>query len=714
MKKGIILFAALFFFSTSEGMSAFQTVLWKEGISLIPYPQEVNLGGDNFVFAGGVNIVLDNESPAADRFAASDLAARLKEDLGIDARVGGLPGAGSISLTRRDAPNKVGEQGYELSVTKDQIIVKAKGEEGLFYSTRTLLQIIQGPPSGHFILGMKIIDWPDIPKRAVHYDTKHHQDKVEYVREFIRTLADYKINLLIWEWEDKFAYRSHPEIGAPGAFTMEEMQAFTRYARQYHIQLVPLVQGLGHVSFILKWPQHAHLREIPASNWEFCPRKEGTYQLLFDLWKEAMEATPGSQYIHIGTDETYELGQGIECGCRARKQEVGARGLLLDFVDRSARHLMLAGRNVMSWGGEYKPGERIQPPKGLLVTEFRDDLEMARLSRDAGFPAWVYDPNPGIEHLFLPYFYRLDGTTEVRNCLDSSYQTLSVAASSGLFEGMVCTSWDDSGLHNQNWMMRFINAGGYSWNGKAPVLDEFADKYFANYYGPRALDMRELWMLLNKGAYYYMDTFERKVWHWGDVGKTHLPDLPRGDAIEYNPYWNREYRGMVQRSELQLEEMRRAVNICRLNLDRKVRHSYDFEIFVTTAGLIAHTARTYLALSALENAIAEAHQQHFVSHKASYAAFEKAVRIIETNLKERDEVFNELVHVWEKTRLPKGLSTPEKKFFHEQDRARHFAFRKPDMTYLIYDEQRLGMEDYLKGLDKYMVWYKKAYLEAPY
>ena len=154
----------------------------------------------------------------------------------------------------------------------------------------------------------------------------------------------------------------------------------------------------------------------------------------------------------------------------------------------------------------------------------------------------------------------------MRNCLESSYQTITVAASSGLFDGMVCTSWDDSGLHNQNWMMRFINAGGYSWNGKAPALDEFVDKYFVNYYGSKALDMRELWMLLNKGAYYYMDSFERKVWHWGDVGKTHLPDLPRGDAIEYNPYWNREYREMVRRSESQLEAMRRALNICRLNL----------------------------------------------------------------------------------------------------------------------------------------------------
>ncbi len=65
--------------------------------------------------------------------------------------------------------------------------------------------------------GMEITDWPDIQKRAAHYDTKHHQDKRSYVESFIKDLSRYKINQLVWEWEDKLAYKSHPEIGAPGS-----------------------------------------------------------------------------------------------------------------------------------------------------------------------------------------------------------------------------------------------------------------------------------------------------------------------------------------------------------------------------------------------------------------------------------------------------------------------------------------------------------------
>jgi len=364
---------------------------------------------------------------------------------------------------------------------------------------------------------------------------------------------------------------------------------------------------------------------------------------------------------------------------------------------------------MMSWS-EYKPEEKARPPKGMITFPEPLNLKTAKLSRDAGYPVWVYDPNPGIEHLFLPYLYRLGDKGETPNCLEQSRRELTEAASSGLCEGMVCTSWDDSGLHNQMWMMRFVHAAELSWNGRGTAGSEFPARYFRSYYGPEARDLPELWMLLNKGAYFYMDSFEHKVWHWGDIGKTRLPDLPRGDALEYSPFWNRENRPMVERSRRELGQMQRALEICRANLQLGVRHAYDFELFVTITDLVAHTARTYLTLSELENAITAAHRQRFVSNEASYAAMQKACELIEANLQDRARVFEALVTAWNKTRLPKGLSLSGKPFFHQQDRARHFAFRRADMTYLIYDEQRLGLEDYLKQLRKYMARYRQWYL----
>ncbi len=697
----------------SEGKHT-ATALWKNGISLIPYPQDVVFGGEDFLIRGKLIFVLGVNVTEESQFVAGDLIQRLR-DRGIKAEINNMasPNHHCIVLTTQSPSlaEELGQQGYVLSASARKITIAANGEAGLFYGTRTLLQLLQKDEKGLYVRGMVIRDWPDITYRAVHYDTKHHQDKADYVKRFIRQLADYKINMLVWEWEDKFAYQCHPEIGAPGAFAMAEMQEITRYAKQYHVQLVPLVQGLGHASYILKWPQYAHLREIPASNWEFCPLKAGSYKLLFDLWSEAIEATPGSEFLHIGTDETYELGLGEDCGCRDKTSEVGRRGLLLYFINRCV-DMMGPQRKIISWGGEYKPGEVLQPAMGLIVAEFSDDVVLAEQSRDAGYPAWVYDPNPGIEHLFLPYFYRMAKEKEVESCLQVSHRRLTNAAVSGYYEGMINTSWDDSGLHNQIWMMSFINSAECSWSGAAPELEEFVDKFFVSYYGPEARDMRELWMLLNKSSYYYMDTFERKVWHWGAVGKTHLPDLPRGDIVEYDLYWNKEYAHMVERSQHQLHQMGRAIAICQANLQADTYNRDDFVVFITIAELIAHTARTYLMLSEIEHKITQAHKQHFISHAVACWSMEEAARLIESNLSERKVVFNKLVSVWEKTRLPKGLSLPDKDYFYRQDRARHYAFRRADMSYLICDEQLLGLEVYLTKLQDYIIWYKNQYLEA--
>ncbi len=471
-----------------------------------------------------------------------------------------------------------------------------------------------------------------------------------------------------------------------------------------------MVQGLGHVSFILKWPQYRHLREIESSNWEFCPLKDGSYDLLFDLWKDALEATPGSEYIHIGSDETYELAACEKC--KAKADEIGKSGVYQLFINRAADFLRPKGRKVMAWETPMgwkigdSPAKGIEPVKGLVFTESYDyetpDLTYANQAKALGFEVFAYDPNPGVVPMMVPYTFEKGEAGEMRpGSLEKSYRFLSPAAGSGSFEGMICTSWDDDGLHNQMWMLHFVNAAAWSWNGSAPQLDEFKKSFFINYYGKTAEGMDELFTLLNEGVYYYAGTMERNVWHYGEIGQTHLPDLPRGDAIEYDPFWNTQYKEKVGQSMDILTKMDKALQIIEKNKKAGVKHDYDFEIFRTTAELIKHTCNTYIDLSNLEYAIKEAHVNRFEDCNASVNSLVKAQNIVGTSLKRRESVYADLVKVYEETRFPKGLSTPDKKFFWQQDRARHFGYRRPDMSFLIYDEQLLDMEGYLERLKNY-------------
>jgi hypothetical protein len=691
-----------------------------QDLNIIPYPQQMNFTGKNIILNQTLSIVLDKNHTKADQFTAEELIKDLKKEWGIEAGITSTPERGALILTRSGAKEIKNDQGYRLTTEENGITIQAKGETGLFYGTQTFLQLIRKNGTLLEVPGLIIDDWPDIVERAVHYDTKHHQDKADYVRSFIKDMAKYKINMLVWEWEDKFAYPSHPEIGAPGAFTMKEMQEFTRYAQKYHIQIVPLVQGLGHVSFILKWPQYKGLREIADSNWEFCPLKDGSYDLLFDLWEDAMKATPGSEYIHIGSDETYELAACDQC--RAKAGEIGKSGLYLLFVNKAAKHLQAKGRKIMAWERPMgwtrgsSPAKGIVPEKGLILTEsynyMAQDFHFAKESRALGYEVYAYDPNPGTTALFLPYFYRVrEGGQKVSGSLENSYDLLTSSAISGAVDGMINTSWDDAGLHNQMWMLSFVTSAEYSWSGAQPTLQQFKEHFFKNYYGEKVMDMEELYFLLNEGAYYFMSTLERNVWHYGTIGKTHLPDLPRGDALEYDPFWNREYSDMVQKSRKEFGRIDRALQIIENNEKLGVRRPYDFELFRTIANLIKHTCQIYEDLSDLERTITRAHQNTFVSHEIAYQYLEEAQDIVESSLKRRTEVFDNLVSVWEKTRLPKGMSTKDKPYFHKQDRARHFANRRPDMTFLIYDEQLLDLEGYLKKLNAYMDYYKKTYLD---
>ena len=705
------------------------TGLVDSGLYVIPYPQQVLFGGDAFIFQSDLNIVLEKDHSKADEFTATELIRDLKSEWNIDAAINQKRNNFSVILSRRKSLSKRGKQGYELSVTKNAITISSAGEEGLFYGTQTLLQLIQKSAGGYKVIGLKITDWPDIAERAVHYDTKHHQDKMEYVRSFIKELARYKINLFVWEWEDKFLYPSHPEISAPGAFTTKEIQDLTDYARKYHIQIAPLVQGLGHVSFILKWPQFAPWREVAASNWEFCPLKEGSYKLLFDLWKDAMDATKGSTYFHFGSDETYELG---ECpACKQKASEIGKKGVYHLFGDKAAKFIQSQGRKPMMW--ESSAGllqayaeKKFTPNKNIVLTEEMGEVgvDKARQAKNLGYKVFFYDPNPGTEPLFLPYLYReedyvigeasaannpypqLKGKRKIAGCLEHSYVQLKEAAASGLFDGVIRTSWDDAGLHNQQWMLCFLTTAESSWNGHAPDMNEFKETFFNNYYGEAATGMNDLYYLLNEAAYYYWDTFERKVWHFGDVGKTVIPDLPRGDALEYDPFWNNQNKQMIQRSLQELQQMDKAMAIVAANKKAAVKHPYDFDLFESIIQVVRHTCQTYLDLSALENAVKDAHNETFVNRDSAYYYLVKAQKIIEDNVKRRADVLNHVVTVWEKTRLPKGMSTADKKYFFQQDRARHFANRKPDMSFLIYDEQQLDLEGYLEKLKAYSEKYK--------
>lgn len=135
------------------------------------------------------------------------------------------PGKGvQLIITEEGVPSSV--EGYVLDISSKGITIASKDKAGIFYGCQTLEQLLEDSRDfKRSIPEMIITDYPILAYRAIHFDTKHHLNRMEYYYKAMDRLARYKINAVIWELEDKLRYIRRPEIGAPNAISKEEMIA---------------------------------------------------------------------------------------------------------------------------------------------------------------------------------------------------------------------------------------------------------------------------------------------------------------------------------------------------------------------------------------------------------------------------------------------------------------------------------------------------------
>ena len=202
--------------------------------------------------------------------------------------------------------SRLNKEGYKLNISKDKITIVAKDEPGLFYAFLTLNQMLEDSEKSQINLPLVTInDYPKLKFRPIHLDVKHHLEKKSYYFDLIDELAKLKINGIIVEFEDKLKYQSRPEVGSSDAMSIDWWGRLSDYAIERNVAISPLVQGLGHASYILKHEKNKFLRDKPESDWAFNPLLKETYDLQFDLYRDAIKATPHGKYLHVGGDEVH-------------------------------------------------------------------------------------------------------------------------------------------------------------------------------------------------------------------------------------------------------------------------------------------------------------------------------------------------------------------------------------------------------------------------
>ncbi|KAG8145421.1 putative Hexosaminidase D-like protein, partial [Naja naja] len=128
-------------------------------------------------------------------------------------------------------------------------------------------------------------DFSSTQMRLVHLDLKGAAPKVSYLEQ-----GELEI------------------LRSPYAYSEEDIMKIQELAGLNKLEIIPLVQTFGHVEH----EKYRHLREVERFPNSFNPHLPETLALLKALLTQVLSKHPHSSWVHIGADEVFHLGEGLD------------------------------------------------------------------------------------------------------------------------------------------------------------------------------------------------------------------------------------------------------------------------------------------------------------------------------------------------------------------------------------------------------------------
>lgn len=296
------------------------------------------------------------------KIVGETLKDRLTTAANVSVEVGNvLSGADIVLAINAQKDNKIGDEGYNLSVSTDKIVIRANQPAGLYYGVQTLLQLFPAEIESKThvadvdwsVPAVEIEDYPRMDWRGLMFDVSRHFFTVDEVKQFIDNMVKYKYNMLHWHLTDDegwrieikslpkltevgawrvdktgtFNYFSDPLPDEPknygGFYTHEDIREVVRYAAERFVDVMPEIDVPGHsLAAIASYPELSCTEDAvnynvragePIMDWSthpptgliddtLCPANEKVYEFLDKVMTEVAELFP-FEYIHTGGDE---------------------------------------------------------------------------------------------------------------------------------------------------------------------------------------------------------------------------------------------------------------------------------------------------------------------------------------------------------------------------------------------------------------------------
>ena len=410
-------------------------------------------------------------------------------------------------------------EGYTIDIADNQIRLVGKDTAGLFYALKTLEQLLEDAQEQDVCLPLcSIRDYPLLSYRAIHLDMKHHLETREYYYQLIDRLSRYKINAIIAEMEDKIHYGRRPELSSADALSIEEWRKLSDYAKERNIEISPLIQGLGHASFVLKHEKYVDLRDDPESDWAFDPLNAKTYEVQFDMYLDAIEATPHGRYLHIGGDEVHTTGR--NSGKSALELQMIWLNKVCAFLEKQGRIPIFWDDMVLKHSGVYHTVsnteyEEEQVEEIWKKNEPRLQAFLDRFPKNCIYMRWNYFAPQAIGNGMAMDWFRRQGLQvmgatagQTRWFLmpqdESNIESIKTFALSSISKGLsalLLTLWDDDSPHFELYYRGILAFAEYTWTGNKRSKGDIKKVY----------RRREFSNLLADEAYSFIDELEKSV-----------------------------------------------------------------------------------------------------------------------------------------------------------------------------------------------------------
>ena len=707
MRQILILFIAFLFIGCSNNIENL------EKFKLLPSVQELefkdtfsNLNFENIKFAYSVN---NTELPIRYDFT-NHIENNSQSESTIDYHI--------------DSSLDLNQEGYKLDILKNKISIIAKDEAGLFYAFTTLDQLIEDSKDQNINLPMiSIKDYPLIKFRPIHIDVKHHLEKESYYYQLMDHLAQLKINGVILEIEDKLKYKRRPEVGSEDALSIEKWKSISEYAKKRNINISPLVQGLGHASYILKHEQNKKLRDDPKSDWAFNPLDPETYKLQFDLYLDAMEATPYGKYLHVGGDEVQTTG---------RKSGKSALELNLIWLNKVSAFAEKHNRIPVFWDDMLlKQGEVYYPIYDLNISKQKVDsiweVNEPKLNKfikqfpeNCIYMRWNYHVtesygNARAMDWFTNNGLKVMGATagQTRWTLmpqrESNIDQIRIFADQSIkrnFNGLLLTLWDDDSPHFELYKRGISAFAEYTWGGIKRTKSEFKSVFRHRTFGSE----------FQSEEYAFIDSLDSPVKEWTNIllkkdfekmmiTITDSLEVSNSEVIHRNSLihrkntltnyvidlpdfnnkgsWNKKYSSRLKKISKQIKSLNKINSILNKIKEKDPENKFLIEIYEQVSALAGYSFYAMEVLSRFDNAKNEKEETLYL--KEIYDLSKKF-----KNLREKFE------SVYSKTRVlnkPESYILDQDHHYHPANQTKNFDWQF--MAELIFLEK---IENYLKEM----------------